>query len=124
MNQICVMCVFKQISFDNTPHSGRINVDLDNDVDISKCTDWTLIGACELTFTLQTHKKIYLRTLIIEPHCVNTVFFFFLSVAPSNMYMMVVFDLVIILTLSVSLVLCTRSLKAGVLLQFVSFCPV
>ncbi|XP_056588363.1 mucolipin-3 isoform X3 [Triplophysa dalaica] len=71
------------IRFDNRPHSGRIKIDLDNDVDISKCRDWTLTGA-----------------------------------SASNMYMMVVFDVVIIITLAVSLVLCTRSVKAGVLLQF------
>ncbi|KAI7793894.1 putative mucolipin-3 [Triplophysa rosa] len=33
------------IGFDNRPQSGRIKIDLDNDVDISKCRDWTLTGA-------------------------------------------------------------------------------
>ncbi|KAA0706514.1 Mucolipin-3 [Triplophysa tibetana] len=74
------------IRFDNRPHSGIIKIDLNNDVDISKCRDWSIM-------------------------C-------FVFIAASNMYMMVVFDVVIIITLAVSLVLCTRSVKAGVLLQF------
>lgn len=71
------------INFDNRPQSGRMKIDLDNNVDVSKCRDWTVIGASQ-----------------------------------SNIYMMVVFDVMIILTLTVSLCLCIRSVKAGVLLQF------
>ncbi|KAK1803774.1 hypothetical protein P4O66_020791 [Electrophorus voltai] len=33
------------ITFDNRAHSGRIRVDLDNDVDINECRDWKVTGA-------------------------------------------------------------------------------
>ncbi|XP_066528913.1 mucolipin-3 isoform X2 [Hoplias malabaricus] len=33
------------IKFDNRAHSGRIKVDLDNDVDINECRDWKVTGA-------------------------------------------------------------------------------
>jgi len=45
-----------------------------------------------------------------------------LSVALRDMYIMVVFDVTVIVILLLSLLLCVRSLKAGVLLQIVSFC--
>ncbi|XP_073795600.1 mucolipin-3 isoform X6 [Danio rerio] len=69
------------IQFDNKAHSGRILVDLDNEVHIYECSDWSMTGASR------------------------------------NMYMMVLFDAVVILILSTSLLLCIRSVKAGVLLQ-------
>ncbi|XP_051517391.1 mucolipin-3 isoform X3 [Myxocyprinus asiaticus] len=71
------------ITFDNKPHSGEIKIDLDYDVNINECRNWSVIGA-----------------------------------SPRNLYMTVVFDIMIILTLVASLVLCTRSVKAGVLLMF------
>ncbi|KAI5096233.1 mucolipin-3 isoform X3 [Silurus meridionalis] len=33
------------ITFNNRAHSGRIRVDLDNDVDINECRDWKVTGA-------------------------------------------------------------------------------
>ncbi|KAM7012306.1 mucolipin-3 [Tautogolabrus adspersus] len=33
------------ITFDNQVHSGRIKVDLENDVDINECRDWKVTGA-------------------------------------------------------------------------------
>uniref|UniRef100_A0A6Q2XYV0 Polycystin cation channel PKD1/PKD2 domain-containing protein n=1 Tax=Esox lucius TaxID=8010 RepID=A0A6Q2XYV0_ESOLU len=33
------------ITFNNQAHSGRIKVDLDNDVDINECRDWKVTGA-------------------------------------------------------------------------------
>nr|XP_043900197.1 mucolipin-3 isoform X1 [Solea senegalensis] len=33
------------ITFDNQVHSGRITVDLENDVDINECRDWKVTGA-------------------------------------------------------------------------------
>ncbi|XP_062872007.1 mucolipin-3 [Trichomycterus rosablanca] len=33
------------ITFNNRAHSGRITVDLDNDVDINECRDWKVTGA-------------------------------------------------------------------------------
>ncbi|XP_077074770.1 mucolipin-3 isoform X3 [Siphateles boraxobius] len=71
------------ITFDNKPHSGRIGIDLDNDVQIYECKDWTVTGA-----------------------------------SPRDMYIMVLFDIMVILILLLSLLLCVRSVKAGVLLQF------
>lgn len=71
------------ITFDNKPHSGRIVIDLDTDVQIYECRDCTVTDA-----------------------------------SPRNMYIMVLFDVVVILILLLSLILCLRSLKAGVLLQF------
>ncbi|XP_051737155.1 mucolipin-3 [Ctenopharyngodon idella] len=71
------------ITFDNKPHSGRMVIDLDNDVQIYKCRDWTMTGA-----------------------------------SPRKMYIMVLFDVMVILILALSLLLCMRSVKAGVLLQF------
>ncbi|XP_067301424.1 mucolipin-3 [Pseudorasbora parva] len=70
------------ITFDNKPHSGKIVIDLDNDVQIYKCRDLTVNDA-----------------------------------SPRNMYIMVLFDVMVILILLLSLFLCMRSLKAGVLLQ-------
>uniref|UniRef100_A0A672L1N2 Mucolipin TRP cation channel 3 n=1 Tax=Sinocyclocheilus grahami TaxID=75366 RepID=A0A672L1N2_SINGR len=35
------------ITFDNKAHSGRITIDLDNDVHIYECRDWSVTGACE-----------------------------------------------------------------------------
>lgn len=40
------------ISFNNNAHSGRIKIDLDDDVDINECKDWKVTGA--------TAKNIYL----------------------------------------------------------------
>ncbi|ROL01491.1 Mucolipin-3 [Anabarilius grahami] len=71
------------ITYNNKPHSGRMVIDLDNDVHIYKCRDWTVTGACQ-----------------------------------RNMYIMVLFDAVVILILALSLLLCMRSVTAGVLLQF------
>ncbi|CAM4674204.1 unnamed protein product [Leuciscus chuanchicus] len=71
------------ITFDNKPHSGRIGIELDNDVQINECSDWTVTGA-----------------------------------SARDMYIMVLFDVMVILILLLSLLLCTRSVKAGVLLQF------
>ncbi|XP_056089260.1 mucolipin-3 isoform X2 [Rhinichthys klamathensis goyatoka] len=71
------------ITFDNKPHSGRIGIDLDSDVQIYECRDWTVTGASQ-----------------------------------RDMYIMVLFDIMVILILLLSLLLCMRSVKAGVLLQF------
>ncbi|KAK2886127.1 hypothetical protein Q8A67_016964 [Cirrhinus molitorella] len=71
------------ITFDNKAHSGRITVDLDNDVHIYECRDWSFTGT-----------------------------------SPGSMYMLVLFDVVVILILVLSLLLCMRSVKAGVQLQF------
>ncbi|XP_072552320.1 mucolipin-3 isoform X1 [Salminus brasiliensis] len=43
------------IRFNNRAHSGRIRVDLDNDVDINECKDWKVTGA--------SPKKIYYTVL-------------------------------------------------------------
>ncbi|KAM9848435.1 mucolipin-3 [Aulostomus maculatus] len=45
------------ITFDNQAHSGRIKVDLENDVEINECRDWKVIGAYA--------KSIYL-TLVFD----------------------------------------------------------
>lgn len=54
-----------QITFNNHAHSGRIRVDLDNDVDINECRDWKVTGACECCIpwfhTSQGH-NIFLNT--------------------------------------------------------------
>uniref|UniRef100_A0A671PWP8 Mucolipin-3-like n=1 Tax=Sinocyclocheilus anshuiensis TaxID=1608454 RepID=A0A671PWP8_9TELE len=71
------------ITFDNKAHSGRITIDLDNDVHIYECRDWSVTGA-----------------------------------SPRSMYMLVLFDVMVILILVLSLLLCMRSVKAGVQLQF------
>uniref|UniRef100_A0A8C1Y0E3 Mucolipin 3 n=1 Tax=Cyprinus carpio TaxID=7962 RepID=A0A8C1Y0E3_CYPCA len=71
------------ITFDNKAHSGRITIDLDNDVHIYECRDWSVTDA-----------------------------------SPRNMYMLVLFDVIVILILMLSLLLCARSVKAGVHLQF------
>ncbi|XP_052449063.1 mucolipin-3 isoform X1 [Carassius gibelio] len=71
------------ITFNNKAHSGRITIDLDNDVHIYECRDWSVVGA-----------------------------------SPRNMYMLVLFDVMVILILMLSLLLCARSVKAGVHLQF------
>ncbi|KAJ8408510.1 hypothetical protein AAFF_G00259240 [Aldrovandia affinis] len=71
------------ITFDNRAHSGRIKINLDNDVDIYECKDWNIVGA-------------YRR----------------------NIYFILFFDSVIILTCLTSLILCTRSVITGIQLQF------
>ncbi|XP_043086288.1 mucolipin-3 isoform X2 [Puntigrus tetrazona] len=71
------------ITFDNKAHSGRIAINLDNDVHFYECRDWSVTGA-----------------------------------SPRSMYMLVLFDVTVILILLLSLLLCTRSVKAGVQLQF------
>uniref|UniRef100_A0A6Q2XZP5 Uncharacterized protein n=1 Tax=Esox lucius TaxID=8010 RepID=A0A6Q2XZP5_ESOLU len=38
-------CYDFDITFNNQAHSGRIKVDLDNDVDINECRDWKVTGA-------------------------------------------------------------------------------
>ncbi|KAK5869586.1 hypothetical protein PBY51_024291 [Eleginops maclovinus] len=43
------------ITFNNQAHSGRIKVDLDNDVDINECRDWKVAGA--------SARNIYLTVL-------------------------------------------------------------
>ncbi|XP_041790511.1 mucolipin-3 isoform X2 [Chelmon rostratus] len=43
------------ITFDNRAHSGRIKVDLENDVDINECRDWKVTGA--------SARSIYLTVL-------------------------------------------------------------
>ncbi|XP_068445746.1 mucolipin-3 [Clinocottus analis] len=40
------------ITFDNKAHSGRIKVDLENDVDINECRDWKVNGASARTIYL------------------------------------------------------------------------
>uniref|UniRef100_A0A3Q1BNX3 Polycystin cation channel PKD1/PKD2 domain-containing protein n=1 Tax=Amphiprion ocellaris TaxID=80972 RepID=A0A3Q1BNX3_AMPOC len=37
------------ITFNNRAHSGRIKIDLENDVDINECRDWKVSGACKFT---------------------------------------------------------------------------
>ncbi len=40
--------VFMQIMFDNRAHSGKIKVDVENDVRIYECRDWNVEGTCKL----------------------------------------------------------------------------
>uniref|UniRef100_A0A4W4DZW0 Mucolipin TRP cation channel 3 n=1 Tax=Electrophorus electricus TaxID=8005 RepID=A0A4W4DZW0_ELEEL len=42
------------ITFDNRAHSGRIRVDLDNDVDINECRDWKVTGNIYYTVLFDT----------------------------------------------------------------------
>nr|XP_057929503.1 mucolipin-3 [Doryrhamphus excisus] len=71
------------ITFNNQVHSGRIKVDLENDVEINECRDWKVTGA--------TAKSIYL---------------------------MLMFDCLIIVTCIISSALCMRSVFNGIQLQF------
>lgn len=36
-----------QIVFDNRAHSGKIKVDVENDVRIYECRDWNVEGTCK-----------------------------------------------------------------------------
>ncbi|XP_029110645.1 mucolipin-3-like [Scleropages formosus] len=38
------------ITFDNTAHSGRIKINLENDVDINECRDWNVTGESNRNF--------------------------------------------------------------------------
>lgn len=42
-------CFFSilQIMFDNRAHSGKIKVDIENDVRIYECKDWNVEGTCK-----------------------------------------------------------------------------
>ncbi|KAJ8376400.1 hypothetical protein SKAU_G00069800 [Synaphobranchus kaupii] len=71
------------ITFNNRVHSGRIQINLDNEVDIKECKDWSVTGA-----------------------------------SARNIYYILFFDSLIILTCLTSLILCTRSVFSGVQLQF------
>ncbi|CAG07109.1 unnamed protein product, partial [Tetraodon nigroviridis] len=72
-----------QILFDNRAHSGRITVNLETDVRISECRDWSVEG---------------------KSGKIN--------------YLLLLFDSVVILICSASLVLCMRSVITGIQLQF------
>lgn len=39
--------LFLQIVFDNRAHSGKIKVDVENDVRINDCQDWNVEGTCK-----------------------------------------------------------------------------
>lgn len=41
--------VFTQIVFDNQAHSGQIEVDVQNDVQIYECRDWNVEGSCKFS---------------------------------------------------------------------------
>ncbi|MFT7808912.1 mucolipin-3-like [Arapaima gigas] len=77
------------ITFDNTAHSGKMKVNLENDVDINECKDWNVTGA-----------------------------------SARSIHSTLLFDLIVILTCLVSLVLCIRSFVKGIQLMFeyVAFC--
>ncbi|XP_029355484.1 mucolipin-3 isoform X2 [Echeneis naucrates] len=81
------------ITFNNQAHSGRIKIDLENDVDINECRDWKVTGAtprniyltvaldcliiltCIISFTLCTRSMIngiqlqFEYTLYYKKHC-------------------------------------------------------
>lgn len=41
------LSLFVQIIFDNHAHSGKITVNVETDVRIYECRDWTVEGKCE-----------------------------------------------------------------------------
>ena len=78
-----------KITFDNQAHSGRIKVNLDTDVEINECRDWSVTGACKCQFavpvtikgsqcfTSQTLKiKLLLERLFNVVHSYKDVAFF------------------------------------------------
>jgi len=48
-----ILCfALTQITFDNRAHSGKINVDVENDVRIFECRDWNVEGSCKSVLLL------------------------------------------------------------------------
>lgn len=60
-----VMCfVFSQIMFDNRAHSGKIQVDVEYDVRIYECREWSVEGTCKSvtqTFTLAVTTELLIQ---------------------------------------------------------------
>lgn len=84
-----------------------IKIDMEQDVSISECRDWEIVGACEC---LPKH-------VCGENLCVLRQWF--LSAAQA-LYLSEVFDTLIIVTCFTSFILCTRSVISGIRLQCVS----
>ncbi|KAM3875885.1 mucolipin-3 [Diretmus argenteus] len=64
------------IIFDNQVHSGRIKVDLDNDVEINECRDWKVTGASakSIYFTLLFDCLIIITCITSLTLCARSVF--------------------------------------------------
>lgn len=104
-----------QITFDNQVHSGRIKINLENDVDINECRDWKVTGVSKFTSSLCFVVVLsWILSEFLSGH-VN----FCLSAA-TNIYLTMAFDCIIILTCITSFTLCTRSVISGIRLQLVS----
>lgn len=107
MVSVISVLIFAQITFNNQAHSGRIKIDMEQDVSISECRDWEIIGACECLS----------KRVCGENHSVLRQWF--LSAAQA-LYLSEVFDSLIIVTCITSFILCTRSVISGFRLQCVS----
>ena len=58
---------FPQIMFDNHAQSGKIMVDVENDVRIYECRDWNVEGTCEFfqqMFISSPCKSNYIRSIL------------------------------------------------------------
>lgn len=52
-----------QIMFDNRAHSGKIKVDVKNDVTIYECRDWNVEGTCKFVHPIFLKKYSHLPLL-------------------------------------------------------------
>lgn len=120
--------VFTQIMFDNRAHSGKIKVNVENDVRIYECRDWNVEGTCKLSsyWLLLQRPAGGTVTSFCNPSTPvwsatwtwNLCLWF---PADKNDYLLLSFDSVVILACFASLILCTRSIINGIQLQFVSY---
>ncbi|XP_077462995.1 mucolipin-3 [Stigmatopora argus] len=64
------------ITFNNEAHSGRIKVDLENDVEINECKDWKVTGACakSIYWTLVFDCLIIITCITSFALCLRSVF--------------------------------------------------
>uniref|UniRef100_A0A8C9TIY6 Mucolipin TRP cation channel 3 n=1 Tax=Scleropages formosus TaxID=113540 RepID=A0A8C9TIY6_SCLFO len=66
------------ITFDNTAHSGRIKINLENDVDINECRDWNVTGEfCERL--VYTDRKLLNCSASFHSGTLNTLVIFLKS---------------------------------------------
>ena len=114
---LMLVMICSQILYNNQAHSGRIKVDLDSDVEINECTDWSVTGG---------GSRLIYDIITMKGGVELNAFWVHLTPLPSpdppgdrNPYFPMLFDVLIIVTCITSLALCTRSVLNGIKLQIV-----